>query len=176
MLLYSIPLVRAFPGGLLLGSRVRQLNSSSGGTSSPKSLLGLFGNQLNVAVGNSRPVPGRNETSHDDVLLQAAQVVDLSADRSLREHARRFLERCGRNERFGRERRLRDSEQQRTARCRLAAGLLARARSLPGTGTYRPARRSRNSVSPTSSILIQRIICRTMTSMCLSLMLTPCRR
>jgi len=34
----------------------------------------------------------------------------------------------------------------------------------------------RNSVSPTSSIFTHRIICRTMTSMCLSLMLTPCSR
>ncbi len=34
----------------------------------------------------------------------------------------------------------------------------------------------RNSVSPTSSIFTQRSICRTITSMCLSLMLTPCSR
>ena len=34
----------------------------------------------------------------------------------------------------------------------------------------------RNSVSPTSSIFTQRIICRTIVSMCLSLMLTPCSR
>ncbi len=34
----------------------------------------------------------------------------------------------------------------------------------------------RNSVSPTSSIFTQRSICRMIVSMCLSLMLTPCRR
>ena len=34
----------------------------------------------------------------------------------------------------------------------------------------------RNSVSPTSSTRTQRIICRVITSMCLSLMFTPCRR
>jgi hypothetical protein len=34
----------------------------------------------------------------------------------------------------------------------------------------------RNSVSPTSSTFTQRIIWRTITSMCLSLMFTPCRR
>ena len=34
----------------------------------------------------------RDETTHDDVLLETAQVVDLAADRRLGEHLRRLLE------------------------------------------------------------------------------------
>ena len=34
----------------------------------------------------------RNKTSHDDVLLQTTQVVDLSADRCFRQNTRRLLE------------------------------------------------------------------------------------
>ena len=61
------------------------------------------------------PGPGRNQPAHRDVLLQAAQVIDLAGDGRLGEHARRFLERRRRDERVGRERRLRDAEQQRPA-------------------------------------------------------------
>src|SRR5262245_26791453 len=77
-------------------------------------LLGLFGDQFDVAV-KLKPRPGWNETSHDDVLLQAPEVIDFPADRSFRQHASCFLERRSRNERLGRERSLRDSEQQRPA-------------------------------------------------------------
>ena len=58
---------------------------------------------------------GRDEPAHRDVLLQAPQVIDLAGDGRLGEHARRLLERRGRDERVGRERRLRDPEQQRPA-------------------------------------------------------------
>ena len=45
---------------------------------------------------------GRDQAAHDDVLLQAAQVVHLAADRGLGEHARRLLEGRRRDERVGR--------------------------------------------------------------------------
>src|SRR5271157_827481 len=63
----------------------------------------------------------RNETAHDDVLLQTAQVVDGALDRGFREHAGSLLERCRRDERIGRERRFGNAEQQRPAGRRLAA-------------------------------------------------------
>ena len=63
----------------------------------------------------------RNQPAHRHVLLQPAQVVDLPGDRRLRQHARRLLERRRRDERVGRERCLRDAEQQRLRRGRTAA-------------------------------------------------------
>src|SRR5436305_4506600 len=44
---------------------------------------------------------GRNEASHDDVLLQSAQVVHRSLDGGFGEHSRGLLERRRRNERVG---------------------------------------------------------------------------
>src|SRR5450755_4440754 len=64
---------------------------------------------------------GRDEPTHDDVLLEAAQVVDLAADRGLGEHLGGFLERRGRDEALRRERRLGDPEEQRLAVAGLAA-------------------------------------------------------
>src|SRR5580693_5048047 len=64
---------------------------------------------------------GRDEASDDDVLFQAAQVIDLAVDAGFGEHARGLLERRGGDEGVGRERSLRDAQQQRTARGRLAA-------------------------------------------------------
>src|SRR5215510_6377552 len=61
------------------------------------------------------PGARRDQAAHRDVLLQAAQMVDLAGDGRLGEHARRFLERRRRDERVGRERRLRDAEEQRPA-------------------------------------------------------------
>src|SRR5437588_3419467 len=43
----------------------------------------------------------RNEMAHDDVLLEAAQTIDLAERRRFREHARRVLERRRRNETIG---------------------------------------------------------------------------
>ena len=77
-------------------------------------LLGFFRNKLDVAV-EIETRAGRNEASHDDVLLQAAQVIDLPANRSLGQYAGRFLERCRGNERLRRKRRLGDSKQQRAS-------------------------------------------------------------
>src|SRR5262249_22776714 len=65
--------------------------------------------------------PRRNQPAHRHVLFQAAEVIHLARNRRFGEHARRLLERRGRDERVGRERRLRDAEQQRTARPRTPA-------------------------------------------------------
>src|SRR5664280_784192 len=62
-----------------------------------------------------------DETAHDDVFLQATQVIDGALDGGFREHARGFLERRRRDERIGGERGLGDAEQQRTAGGRFAA-------------------------------------------------------
>src|SRR6266545_1326464 len=69
------------------------------------------------------PGAGGDEPAHDDVLLEAAEVVDLAADGGLGEHLRRLLEGRRRDERLGRERRLGDAEQQRLALRRPAAAL-----------------------------------------------------
>src|SRR6185437_10501782 len=58
-----------------------------------------------------RPVPlqagrRRDQLPDDDVLLQSEQPVDLALDRGVRQHLRGLLERGGREERLGRERRL----------------------------------------------------------------------
>src|SRR5215472_13890878 len=45
----------------------------------------------------------RNQAAHCDVLLEAAQVIDLAGDGRLGEDARRLLERRRRDERVGRE-------------------------------------------------------------------------
>src|ERR1700751_946119 len=58
--------------------------------------------------------PSRNQAADDDVFLQAAQVIDSPLNGSFGQHTRRLLEGGGRDERLGRERSLRDAEQQRT--------------------------------------------------------------
>src|SRR5688572_775331 len=62
---------------------------------------------------------GGDQASHDDVLLEAPQVVHAAGDGRLGEHPRRLLEGSRGDERIGRERRLRDAEQQRLADGRL---------------------------------------------------------
>src|SRR5580704_11693378 len=54
----------------------------------------------------------RDESAHDDVLLETAQVVDLSGNRRLGEHLRRLLEGARADERLRRKARLRDAEQE----------------------------------------------------------------
>src|SRR6266852_6204894 len=63
----------------------------------------------------------RNETAHDDVFLEAAEIVHLASDRRFCEDAGGLLEARGGDERVCRERRLGDTEEQRTARCGAAA-------------------------------------------------------
>src|SRR5438477_1613078 len=71
----------------------------------------------------------RDELADDDVLLQAEQTVDLALDRGVGQHLRRLLEGGRREEGLGRERCLRDPEDQRLGR-RLVLLLLLHARVL----------------------------------------------
>src|SRR5215472_8724310 len=66
---------------------------------------------------------GRDEAADDDVLLQAAQMIDGSLDGSLGQHTRGLLEGGGGDERIGRQRSLRDAEEQRAAGCRTSTFL-----------------------------------------------------
>src|SRR5499427_8839037 len=62
----------------------------------------------------------RNQAAHDDVFLEAAEIVHLAGNGSFGEHTRGLLEAGGGDERVGRERRLGDAQEQRTARGRPA--------------------------------------------------------
>ena len=118
---------------------------------------------------------GRDQPADDDVLLEAVERVDLAVDRRLGEHARRLLERRRRDERAGLQRGLGDAEQHRMRGRRLLAFLRGRALTSSNSilSTCSPWIRS---VSPESSISTFCSICRTITSMCLSLIVTPCSR
>ena len=87
------------------------------------------------------PVPGRDQPTHDHVLLEPVQVVGLAPDRRLGEHLGRLLEGGGRDERLRRERRLGDAEQQRLHGRRALALLAACARSSARPASCRRARR-----------------------------------
>jgi len=96
-------------------------------------------------------------------------------DRRLREDARGFLERRRGDEALRRERRLRNPEQKRLIRRGLAAfGLHAQLLGLQQALVDLLA--LEKLVSPGSSILTLRSICRTIVSMCLSSIRTPWRR
>jgi len=117
----------------------------------------------------------RDEAADDDVLLEAAQGVDRAVDGGLGEHAGGLLEARRRDEAVGGERRLGDAQQKRTTDCRRPP--LLSTRSFSSLKRKRSVCcSSRKFESPTSSILTQRSIWRTMVSMCLSEMATPCRR
>src|SRR6266487_1105079 len=62
---------------------------------------------------------GRDQLADDHVLLQPEQAVDLALDRGVGQHLGRLLEGGRREEGLGRERRLRDPENQRLPRCLL---------------------------------------------------------
>src|ERR1700722_2156511 len=79
-----------------------------------------FRQQLNAAVVLETRA-SRDEAAHDDVFFQAAQVIDLAGNSGFGEYARGFLEARGRDERVGRERRLGDTEKERTTRRRAAS-------------------------------------------------------
>src|SRR5258708_3968427 len=64
---------------------------------------------------------GRDEAAHNDVFLEAAEIVHLAGDGRFREDAGGLLEARGGDERIRRERRLGDTEEERTARCGAAA-------------------------------------------------------
>src|SRR6202162_3379759 len=78
--------------------------------------------QLAPAVRMGRKARARrNQPTDDDVLLQAAQIVLESAHRRFGQHAGGLLERGRRDERFGGQRRLGDTEQHRLQTRRLLA-------------------------------------------------------
>src|SRR5258706_128265 len=81
---------------------------------------GHFRQQLQAAVVLETRA-GRDETAHDDVFLEAAEVVHLAGDSRFGEDASRLLEAGGGDERIGRKRSLGDTKEKRTARCGAAA-------------------------------------------------------
>src|SRR5215472_5213399 len=83
---------------------------------------GHFRQQLNVAV-VLETCTGGNEAAHNDVFLEAAEIVHLAGDGRFGKHARGFLEAGRGDKRIGRQRRLGDPEQQRPAGSRTAAAL-----------------------------------------------------
>src|ERR1700733_14469900 len=74
-----------------------------------------FRQQLNAAVVFEART-SRDEPAHDDVFLQAAEVIHLASDGCFGEDAGGLLEAGGGDERVGRERRLGDAKEQRAAR------------------------------------------------------------
>src|SRR5690242_7714507 len=80
---------------------------------------GHFRKQLNAAIVLEARASG-NEAAHDDIFLEAAEIVHLAGDGRFREDAGGLLEARGGDERIGRERRLGDTKEQWTARCRTA--------------------------------------------------------
>src|SRR6266545_3817462 len=86
-----------------------------------RDLLGRLDLDPAVAL---QPRRGRDQLADDDVLLQTEQPVDLPFDRRVRQDLRRLLEGGRRQEGLGRERRLRDAEDERLERRLLALRLL----------------------------------------------------
>src|SRR5271165_500575 len=77
---------------------------------------GHFRQQLDAAVVLKSGARG-DEAAHDDVFLEAAEIVDLASDGRFGEDAGGLLEAGGGDERVGGERRLGDTKEQGTARC-----------------------------------------------------------
>src|SRR5437868_1382626 len=67
---------------------------------------------------------GRDQVTDDDVLLESEQLVSRAANCSVGENARRLLEARRRDERLGRQTRLRYTEQKRLGHCGLILVLL----------------------------------------------------
>src|SRR6478609_1473181 len=66
----------------------------------------------------------RDQVTHDDVFLEAAERIDLAQRRGVGEDARRLLEGGGRDEALGLQRGLGDAQQDRLGLGGFAAGLL----------------------------------------------------
>ena len=120
---------------------------------------------------------GGDELTDDDVLLQAGQRVDLALDSGLGQDTGGLLEGRSGQEGVGSQTGLGDAKQD-------LAGLNELQISLTGINAGLDLLTSRRftmlpmikSLEPESSMRTLRIIWRTMTSICLSLMSTPCRR
>ena len=74
-----------------------------------------FGEQLNAAVVFEAGA-GRNEPAHDDVFLEATEVVNLASNSGFGEYASGLLEAGRRDKGIGRQRGLGDAEEQRATR------------------------------------------------------------
>src|SRR5262245_24349464 len=70
----------------------------------------FFRLELDVAV-VFHPGSSWDQSAHDDVLFQAAEVVNLPTDRGFRKNSRGFLKGGCRNKRIGRQRRFGNSQQ-----------------------------------------------------------------
>ena len=118
---------------------------------------------------------GRNETTDDDVLLEATQFVPFAHDRGFGQHSSGFLEGRRGDERIRRQGRLGDAEQNVVVLCRQLA--FGQTLSFSSSTSERSTCSSRmKRLSPASVMTTRRSIWRTITSMCLSLIFTPCRR
>ena len=114
---------------------------------------------------------GGDQLTDDDVLLQTGQRVNLALDGGFGQNAGGFLEGCSGQEAVGCQAGLGDTKQDLTGLDQLQVGFACiitsrRLTTLP----------MMNSLEPASSMRTLRIIWRTITSICLSLISTPCRR
>ena len=121
------------------------------------------------------PVPAGIRRPTMTFSLRPSSVSDLAVDGGIGEHARGLLERGRRDEAPRLQRRLGDAEQHGLARCRALAGLLE-ARLISSNSILSSCSPFSSSVSPASSTSTFCSIWRTITSMCLSLIVTPCSR
>src|SRR5262245_42587373 len=111
----SAALLLADGGGELDGLDARVLRRCGGGRL-------LVDHDLEALV-RRQARPGGDQAAHDDVLLDAAEIVGLSADGRLGEHLGRLLERRSADERLRRQGRLGDAEEHRLRDGRLTAAL-----------------------------------------------------
>ena len=118
---------------------------------------------------------GRDELADDDVLLEAGEVVDLALDGGVGEHLGGLLEGGRRQEALGGQRRLGDAEDDLLGLGGLAA-VGDHALVLGRNGWRSTSWPGRKMVSPAVTMRTLRIMRRTMSSMCLSLISTPCER
>ena len=128
--------------------------SCSAASSASRSAAGVSRITLSVGSISICAVPleagrRRDQLADDHVLLEAEQVVDLALDRRVREHLGGLLEGGRREEGLGRERRLRDPEDQRLVRRLLVAFFSFFTRTFSRSSTTRSTSwPGRSSVSP----------------------------
>jgi hypothetical protein len=123
----------------------------------------------------SKAGTGRNEAADDDVFLETTQLVALAHDGSLGKNARRFLEGSGRNERIGRQRGLGNAQQHVSNVAGSLPSAIDAVIFAQELGTFHLFGLDELGITRLDDGN-RRSIWRTMTSMCLSLIFTPCRR
>src|SRR6185295_3641068 len=94
------------------GERLLDARPGSGRRSRRRVLDLALDHHLQALVGREARARG-DEAAHDDVLLEAAEIVRLAADGRLGEHLGGLLEGRGADERLGGEARLGDAEEER---------------------------------------------------------------